>query len=96
MPEMPEPQPQPQEERLKLSIPRALWRDGLQRNAENNTETVVNKPVKSRKPKTPTEPVRASTRVRKTNSLLKDYVGFGLKMKENEVIIGGVIHYLFF
>ena len=77
-PEMPEPPPQeppPQEERLKLSIPRALWNDGLNRK---NTE----KPVKSK------EPVREkSTRVRKPNSMLKDFVG-------NGVVIGGVIHNL--
>ena len=69
------PEPPPQEERLKLSIPRALWNDGLNRK---NTE----KPVKSK------EPVREkSTRVKKPNSMLKDFVG-------NGVIIGGVIHNL--
>ena len=82
MPEMPEPPPQnpppqepiPQEELLKLSIPRALWNNGLQRkNAE--------RPVIQRE---------KSTRVRRPNSMLRDFVGNGL----NEIIIGGVIHKL--
>ena len=63
-----------QEERLKLSIPRALWNDGV--NRKNNK-----KPVK------PKEAVRVSTRVKKPNSMLKDFVG-------NGIIIGGVLHNL--
>ena len=54
-------------------------------NLLENTSVLDRKPVKSK------EPVREkSTRIRKPNSMLRDFVGNGL----NEIIIGGVIHKL--
>ena len=83
MPEMPEtpetPEPQPsQEEPLKLSISKTLWKDRLQRKEKKQP----------RKEPAPIIQREKSTRIRKPNSMLKDFVGYGF------VILGGTKHFI--
>lgn len=84
VPEIPEiPEIQPQEEPLKLSISKALWDDGLRRSSTK--EKAKNKqPVVLRE---------KSTRIRKPNSMLKDFVG-GELQPTTYVILGGVRYLL--
>ena len=89
MPEMPEtpetPEPQPsQEEPLKLSISKALWKDGLQRKEKKKQPRKEPAPIIQRE---------KSTRIRKPNSMLKDFVG-GELPATSYVILGGTKHFL--
>ena len=88
MPEMSEtpemPQPSQDGEPLKLSISKALWKDGLQRKEKKKQPRKEPVPIIQRE---------KSTRIRKPNSMLKDFVG-GELPATSYVILGGTKHFL--